>query len=127
MTELLAGSDIDSLVVVAADWGARDLATGTSKKHLPEAWPWRVVRDDFDPEAGPTYCWVQWGLDEGGLDALLLSAAEDEAHFLLAEPHLDWLYCPYDGGVDVLLSSTAKRDELRDRHGDWLSDRVDCL
>jgi hypothetical protein len=120
LTELMKGSDTSPLIVVAVDWGSQDLASGSSREQVPKAWPWRIVDDDFDPEAGRLYCWVQLGVDEGGLDALLLSTADDEGRFLIAGPDLDWLYCPYDGGVDVLLSSTAERDALRGRHAGWL-------
>ncbi|HEX6335378.1 MAG TPA: hypothetical protein VFZ85_00330 [Jiangellaceae bacterium] len=127
LSELLAGSDLRTLVVVAEDWGSRDLAAGWSKRHLEDPWPWKVVTDGFDPEAGRIYCWVQSGLDEPRVDALLRAAAEDRGHFLLADPNLDWLYCPYDGGADVLVRNQAERDTLRDRHIEWLSSRDDGL
>ena len=40
---------------------------------------------------------------------------------IIAPPDLAWLYAPYDGGADVLLANTALRDDLRDRHRQWLS------
>jgi hypothetical protein len=43
------------------------------------------------------------------------------ANVLLADAGLRWLYHPYDGGMDVMLPSTAERDVLRDRYRDWLS------
>jgi hypothetical protein len=39
----------------------------------------------------------------------------------IADPELAWLYCPYDGGADVLLGSEAERDALKARHAAWLS------
>jgi hypothetical protein len=32
-----------------------------------------------------------------------------------------WVYAPYDGGADVLLTSSRDRDLLRRQHADWLS------
>lgn len=32
-----------------------------------------------------------------------------------------WVYAPYDGGADVLLTSSRDRDLLRRQHCDWLS------
>jgi hypothetical protein len=110
----------EDLVVIARDWGPRDLATGWSKTHLPGAWPWQRHEAD-DPEFGFEYLWVCTGLTDSQLDALLTAAADDQAHVILAEPALTWLYCPYDGGADVILPDKTTRDILRDRHTDWLS------
>lgn len=123
----LHGSDVSELVVVGADWGPPDIASGWSKNHLNDPWLWRVAQDTFDPEAGPVYCWVQSGVDDAALDALLTAAANDAGRFLVADPGLNWLYCPYGGGVDVLLGDHLERDALRDRHSDWLSGRSDGL
>lgn len=58
----------------------------------------------------------------GCLDPLLRRVADDViANVLVADIDLRWLYHPYDGGMDVTLSSTAERDDLRDHHHDWLS------
>ncbi|WP_440357023.1 DUF3885 domain-containing protein [Melissospora conviva] len=58
----------------------------------------------------------------GSLDALLRKVADDViANVLIADLGLRWLYHPYDGGMDVLMSSNAERDALRERHRYWLS------
>jgi hypothetical protein len=58
----------------------------------------------------------------GCLDRLLRQVADDViANVLVADTGLRWLHHPYDGGMDVLLSSAAERDALRDRHHEWLS------
>ncbi|MDT5028556.1 MAG: hypothetical protein QOE61_4982 [Micromonosporaceae bacterium] len=63
---------------------------------------------------------IPWSV--GGLDPLLRQVADDViANVLVADTGLRWLYHPYDGGMDVMLSSTAERDALRSRHHDWLS------
>lgn len=51
LAELLDGVSPEHLVVVAEDWSARDLATGRSRRYVPDAWPWRRVEDN-DPELG---------------------------------------------------------------------------
>lgn len=58
---------------------------------------------------------------DASLDSLLLADADDEGRFVIGAPDLEWLYCPYDGGADVLLPSAAERDALKERHADWLS------
>lgn len=120
LAELPGGHAPEHLVVIAEEFGSRDLATGWSKRHLPDAWPWRRVEDD-DPELGFHYLWVRKGLTDSQLDALLTAVADDQAYVVLAAPNLSWLFCPYDGGADVILPDVATRDALRDRHPDWLS------
>ncbi|MFJ2033942.1 hypothetical protein [Streptosporangium sp. NPDC087985] len=49
--------------------------------------------------------------------------ADDEINgVLLGPPDLGWLYHPYDGGADVILSTRAERNGLKARHHTWLSD-----
>lgn len=120
LAELPGEGAPEHLVVIAEDWGSRDLATGWSKRHVPGAWPWQRVEDD-EPELGFYYLWVRTGLTDSQLDALLTAVADDQAHVILADPDLSWLFCPYDGGADVILPDVATRDAIRDRHTDWLS------
>jgi hypothetical protein len=59
----------------------------------------------------------------GPIDILLRAVADDEiSGVLLGPPNLGWLYHPYDGGADVILSTRAERNELKARHHTWLSD-----
>jgi len=37
------------------------------------------------------------------------------------------VFAPYDGDVDCILASSARRDSLKARHADWLSERADGL
>ena len=58
----------------------------------------------------------------GCLNPLLRLVADDViANVLVADVGLQWLYHPYDGGMDVMLPSSVERDALRERHRDWLS------
>jgi hypothetical protein len=58
----------------------------------------------------------------GCLDPLLRQVADDViANVLVADTGLRWLYHPYDGGMDLMLSSAVERDGFRGRHHDWLS------
>lgn len=121
LNELLGSGSTADLYVVAADWGWRDLSAGWLKRQLPGAWPWRSSQADEDSDAGRNYFWAASGLSEPEIDALLLAAADDRGHFIIGAPDLEWLYCPYDGGADVLLPSAVERDALKARHCDWLS------
>jgi hypothetical protein len=57
---------------------------------------------------------VSWS--SGRLDPILRMVADDVvANVVVTAADLRWLYHPYDGGMDVMLSSMAERDALRDR------------
>jgi len=58
---------------------------------------------------------------------LLLVANSETSDVIVAPSDLEWLYHPYDGGADVTAASTGQRDELWERHSDWLSKRSDGL
>lgn len=126
LTELTKGLCPEGLVVVAEDWGPHDVATGWSRKLVPTAWPWRKVPNE-DPDLGSSFLWVQSGIADTELDALLRAIADDQASAILTDPDLSWLFCPYDGGVDVILPDRETRDALRDRHSQWLSDHPSGL
>ncbi|MGA8114887.1 MAG: hypothetical protein WCA46_14575 [Actinocatenispora sp.] len=92
---------------------------------LPRAECWSTLSwPDLDPVLTFAHLYVnrvEWR--PGCLDAVLREAADDGiSDVIIAPPGLSWLYAPYDGGVDVLLPTTARRDGLRDAHRDWLSD-----
>lgn len=91
---------------------------------LPEAECWSVLSwPDLDPELAFAHAYVSrvaW--QPRRLDQLLRTVADDQiAHVIITPPDLAWLYAPYDGGADVLLANAALRDDLRDRHRQWLS------
>lgn len=121
LRELHDPAEVARLWVIAEDWGPDVLAAGRSVRHLPTAWPWRKLLNPHDSETGFTYFWVASGMTNADIDRLLIAAADDECYFLLGAPDLTWLFCPYDGGVDVLLPSTAERDAMTVRHAAWLS------
>lgn len=120
LQELRGATPPHDLLLIAEDWDWRDVGSGWTRRYLPHAWPWRV-EPPTDPEGVSSFLWVRSGLRDGELDALLEAAAGDEAEFVIADPEVAWVYCPYDGGADVLVGSSAERDRLRDRHAGWLS------
>jgi hypothetical protein len=55
------------------------------------------------------------------LDGLLMACADwREANVIIGPDDLRWLYHPYDGGADLIASSTTERDQLRARFESWL-------
>ena len=90
---------------------------------LPGAERWSVLSwPGYEPELAFAHAFVtEVPGRPGGLDELLRAVADEQlAYVIIAPPDLSWLYAPFDGGADVLLADSGTRDELRDRHRDWL-------
>ena len=61
-------------------------------------------------------------------DSLLLLVADDiVANTMILSTTGHWVYHPYDGGADVILHTTAKRDRLKAQFSSWLSTRSNGL
>jgi hypothetical protein len=126
LAELISGPD---LLVVTAGYsdapepGDSCRSPQTEVVH-PDARYWTSVSMDDEPGFDN---WMHLYVSRmpwtaGRLDPLLRQVADDVmANVVLADVGLRWLYHPYDGGMDVILSSSGERDVLRDRHRDWLS------
>lgn len=126
---ILTGLAVDRavLVVTAGYSGAAEpqepCRTAEAVAVHPDATYWTSECIDDEPAAGS---WahlyagrLSWS--PGRLDALLRQVVDEViADVLVADTNLRWLYHPYDGGMDVLLPSTADRDALRDRYPGWL-------
>ena len=90
----------------------------------PGASYWTSVCIDDDPgfESYVHLYVSQMDWSTGCVDPLLRLVADDViANVLLADAGLRWLYHPYDGGMDLIMSSAFERDALKVRHRDWLS------
>lgn len=53
--------------------------------------------------------------------SLLLAIADDELRVLWMDAASGEIFAPYDGGVDVIASDTARRDSLKSKFSAWLS------
>ncbi len=117
--------------------GYSGLAEPTREEHWstldPQGLPWRSVamHERTDDWGGPTFwhvyvsrhCWLP-----GGFDAIVRRVAYGtEPNVLIAPLDYRWLLHPYDGGMDVILDSSATRDALKASFPDWLSDHPDGL
>lgn len=58
---------------------------------------------------------------------ILKAIADDEIRAMFICPLKDCIIAPYDGGVDIIVDSIEKRDELKLKYKDWLSEREDGL
>jgi hypothetical protein len=126
LSELADGSKV---FVVTAGYSdemkpqASDRSAETVAVH-PDASYWTSVCIDDDPgcESYMHLYVSRMRSSSGCVDPLLRLVADDViANVLVADVGLRWLYHPYDGGMDVITSSVAEREALKERHRDWLS------
>jgi hypothetical protein len=119
-----------NLVVVSTEWTATPSTT-------PQMWPrraeiapaavhWRTLIEDPGEEPDSrsyTQLYVEARAWQPGIvDDVLRPVADDEiSGVILAPADLRWLYHPYDGGADVIASTAAQRDMLKEHHRPWLS------
>ncbi|MDF3145053.1 MULTISPECIES: hypothetical protein [unclassified Streptomyces] len=133
LDELFAGTEV---FVVTADWS--DTPNGPA--HHPEPRQalhadgvrWWNEPDEDDPHP-QFHTHTRLYADRrpwrhGCADELLRAVADDGlAGVFLTDTDLRRIHHPYDGGADVILATSAERDQLRDRHTDWLSTHPACL
>jgi hypothetical protein len=63
---------------------------------------------------------VSW--EPGALDDLIkMTASNKLSGVIFTTDNLDWLYHPYDGGVDVVLETPERRDMIKRLHEDWIA------
>jgi hypothetical protein len=99
----------------------------------PGAVPWRTVAM-HEVDAGWSSPWF-WHIfvnerrwTTGTFDPLVRLIADDVvANIMIVAPDCTWLVHPYDGGMDVILETTAQRDSLKAKYSGWLSAREDGL
>ena len=58
---------------------------------------------------------------------ILKAIADDEINAMFVCPSKKSIVAPYGGGVDLIFDSTEKRDRLKSKYKDWLSDREDGM
>jgi hypothetical protein len=121
------GSESDEILIITASWSA-DREPAQREPEVAQLMPARhwtsVLTDDSIPsEPAVAHLWVSTaGLASDSLTALLRLAADDvTASVIITTPAMGWLYHPYDGGADVIAPTSQQRDELRQRHAQWLS------
>jgi hypothetical protein len=121
LIEELAGPESDRLVIMAHEnWSASGEQPWV-KNAFPDAIPWREERYDEELYSFSAVL-VSFGPNRlRDLIPVLRRIADFEIEgVLITDETLDWLYCPYDGGADVLARSEAERDQLKAAHPEWL-------
>ena len=67
----------------------------------------------------------QW--DFAVAERALLAIAEDRLRAVWVNCQTSEIFAPYDGGVDVILASSRRRDAVKSEFAKWLSPRSDGL
>ncbi|WP_260608936.1 hypothetical protein [Streptomyces sp. WAC 01325] len=125
LDELFAGTDI-YVITVAWSWRSEDSELPPRRREVhPEAIRWTTLacEDDPDPE-NHSYTHIyadrrRW--KPGTVDALLREVAEDVlSGVIITDSDLRRIHHPYDGGADVIVTTSEERDRLRDKHLGWL-------
>ncbi|MGW3993664.1 DUF3885 domain-containing protein [Amycolatopsis sp. NPDC004772] len=119
--------------IITTDWSDSSEPPTLSAQHArwnPDADHWASLLTDED-ETDPDYIryihlYVSCRPWQPGLVNELLRAAAvyDTVGVMITSLALDRVHHPYDGGADIMLSTTAERDALKRRHADWLSDHT---
>ena len=58
---------------------------------------------------------------------IIRAIADDEIRAMFISVSNKCIVAPYDGGVDVIVESTEKRDRLKNKYRNWLSTREDGM
>lgn len=127
LDELFAGGHI---FVVTVDWSyppdTLSVFPASRQTLHPAGTRWWTESDESDPDPEfhtRTHLYADrrpW--KRGCVDELLRAVANDVlAEVFFTDTELRRIHHPYDGGADVILSTLAERNRLRDRHTDWLS------
>lgn len=112
----------ESLVVVAPSW-SESPQPDVDSRAIPglgiSGSYWLSLTEDDEIWTHQYVGELTWRV--GCLDRLLRLVATDKASgVIVTTPTLRWLYHPYDGGADVIVSSLEERQDLVARHPGWL-------
>lgn len=133
----LLGPGTQAVLLTTSCIGPSGVEAGDDERLLreidPDAKPWRSLamhelEEDF---IAPTYWHVlasEWTWRPGAFDPVFRSAAMNQiVNVMILPPDCRWLFLPYDGGVDLILESSAERDRIRAAYAGWSSSRLDGL
>lgn len=131
LVALLGESTPAPTYLITVEYGEEDLAAGSEPVHVglhPDAVAWMRVADPADPDLRYGLYVSRMEFVPGDLDGLFRYVAEDRTtDVVVTDESLCRLFHPYDGGMDVIASSTAQRDRLAARFASWRSERPDGL
>jgi len=96
---------------------------------FPITEPWCTLKQNEDDDDHELYWHLHVSEIEftgSELNSLFRLVANDEAgNIMIIRPDKAVVFHPYDGGADIVLASTKQRDQLKERHHEWLSEHSD--
>lgn len=66
-------------------------------------------------------------LKNGSFELLIEKVAMDKLEAVFLNPISFEIYAPYDGGADIIVANSERRDSLKQKFENWLSKRADGL
>lgn len=128
---LMSESGSGAMYLITVEYGADDQASGTEPIHVglhPGAVRWMEAADPAEPDLRYAVHVSRKHYAPGDLDGLFRYVADDRTtDVVIADTGLQWLFAPYDGGMDVIANSADHRDRLAELFSSWRSDRPDGL
>lgn len=126
----LAGPNSESLILIVSESRSDSGQEPWVRNVFPDSLLWRAERpytddDVFNPPSFMVSLESKTFLDI--MPALQRIADDEIESVVISDETLDWLYCPYDGGVDIIARSEVERDRLRRIYHDWLPGNVPGL
>ena len=94
------------------------------RERYPDSQHFATIKLDgvADPQIYWHFFMVTKTWEPGMFDDLLRLVADDVvANVLFVRLDIANIYAPYDGGADIILSSSSARDAMRQRYVSWLS------
>lgn len=91
--------------------------------------PWCTLKQHEDDDDYESFCHlhvsaIQFTGNEFN-DLFRMVANDEVRNIMIISPSKGFVFHPYDGGADVVLESTEKRDQIKEKHKEWLSARPD--
>jgi len=65
--------------------------------------------------------------EKNSINKLLKDIADNKLRAMIVSPSGKCIVHPYDGGMDIIVETQEKRDELKIEYEDWLSEREDGM
>ena len=136
LRELLSLSGLNAgepLVVLTRSWSESPDAAprdGWVERLVPASL--LVSYTDGPEETGEDPTWTHTYVSEmtvldNALTSLLILLADDKTASVAIMPStLEWIYSPYDGGMDIRGLGKSDRDRLESAHSDWLPSADDA-
>ncbi len=136
MTDLFGLNTTIFIVAGEYNWGDQRTIHTTGEKQVFKSYSFTLLEnielfkldsDEYDEIDiyRPAFAETEW--NPNNHDKLLKEIASNNTRAFFVSFDRDIVIAPYDGGVDIVLKDSLKRDFYKDKYKKWLSERVDGL